>query len=123
MPNNKLYKKKAVNLSVYHLALERFRLCFRRFDRVVVSFSGGKDSTVCLNLALQVARELGRFPLEAIFFDEEAVPPETIEYVDRVRQIRAIRLQWLCIPIQHRNACSRRSPWWYPWAPEDRAKW
>jgi predicted phosphoadenosine phosphosulfate sulfurtransferase len=52
----------------------------------VVSFSGGKDSTAVLNTALVVAKELGRLPLDVVFFDEEAIHPPTIEYVERVRQ-------------------------------------
>jgi predicted phosphoadenosine phosphosulfate sulfurtransferase len=31
--------------------------------------------------------------------------------------------EWLCLPVKHRNACSRRHPWWYPWAPEAEDKW
>jgi predicted phosphoadenosine phosphosulfate sulfurtransferase len=46
----KILKKQVVeDVNVYDAALERFRYLFDNFDKVVVSFSGGKDSTVCLN--------------------------------------------------------------------------
>ncbi len=116
-------KKRTVEENVYDLGLARVRRAYDLFDRVAVSFSGGKDSTVCLHLALEVANERGRLPLEVFFFDEEAIHPETVEYMRRVSEREDVRLRWFCIPVQHRNACSRKSPWWYPWAPEDRDRW
>jgi predicted phosphoadenosine phosphosulfate sulfurtransferase len=109
--------------TVEEAALDRIRTVYDRYDTVCVSFSGGKDSTVVLNLTLQVARERGRLPLEVFFFDEEAIPDLTIEYIERVRQNPEIKLLWYCVPIQERNACSRKEPFWNPWAPEDRHKW
>ena len=50
-------KKKDIDENVYDLAIKRINRTYDIFDNVVVMFSGGKDSTVCLNLALQVAKE------------------------------------------------------------------
>jgi predicted phosphoadenosine phosphosulfate sulfurtransferase len=115
--------KKTIDTDVLTLGRERTAHTFDRFDQVSVLFSGGKDSTVCLMLAIEEARRRGRLPLDVVFYDEEAQCPETIEYMDRVRQWPGISLRWFCLPVKHRNACSRRSPYWYPWAPEDREKW
>jgi predicted phosphoadenosine phosphosulfate sulfurtransferase len=109
--------------NVYEAALDRFRTLYDRFDKVVISFSGGKDSTVCLQLALQVAHERNRLPLDVYYWDEEAIPPETNDYVRRVGQRPDVRLKWLCIPIRHRNACSRTQPWWHPWNPKEEHLW
>jgi predicted phosphoadenosine phosphosulfate sulfurtransferase len=116
-------KKSYVDRACDELALDRLRLCYDRFDTVVVSFSGGKDSTACLNLAARVAAERGRLPLEVFTYDEEAIPPETVAYMARVAQRRDVRFHWYCLPIEARNACSRSSPHWYPWAAEDRHLW
>lgn len=64
----KVYKKQ----SVYDAALDRIRYLFDEFPNVIVGFSGGKDSTVVLELALIVAREKNRLPLDVLFIDQEA---------------------------------------------------
>lgn len=119
----RIYKPAKLDADVLTKARERIGQLFDRFDKVVVSFSGGKDSTVCLNLALEVAHERGRLPLDVYTFDEEAIHPETVQYLARVAARPDVRFRWYCLPVQHRNACSRRSPYWYPWNPADRALW
>lgn len=119
----KTFDRNFIATSVYDLAIERLNHAFDMFDHIAVSFSGGKDSTACLMLTLQVARERGRLPLDVVFWDEEAIPMQTEEYVRRVANWPDVNLTWYCLPVKHRNACSRKSPWWYPWAEEDRDKW
>lgn len=118
-----ILKKQLIDRDVLTLSRERIARLFDEFDEVAVSFSGGKDSTVALNLTLEAAERAGRLPLDVIFWDEEALHPETVEYVDRVSRDPRLSLRWYCLPIQHRNACSRTSPYWYPWASEDQARW
>lgn len=118
-----ILKKQELAINCYDAALARIDELYDRFDKVVVSFSGGKDSTSALNLTITVATLRRRLPVDCYFFDEEAIHPETIDYVRRVHQRDDVRLRWLCVPIRHRNACSRKQPWWYPWSPEDEAKW
>lgn len=52
--------------NVFEEALERIRYIYDEFDDVIVSMSGGKDSTVCFNLALMVAKEKNRLPLKVL---------------------------------------------------------
>ncbi len=49
----KIYKSR----NVFDAALERIMIFFDEFPNLIVGFSGGKDSTVTLNLALKVAEE------------------------------------------------------------------
>jgi predicted phosphoadenosine phosphosulfate sulfurtransferase len=117
------YRNQKVDKDVYSLTIERIERIFDIFDNVTVSFSGGKDSTAVLNTALEVAERRGRLPLRAIFYDEECIPLETVEYVTRVQHDPRVNLEWYCVPLQCRNACSSKEPFWYPWAPEDKDKW
>lgn len=112
-----ILKGHGVDQDVYSLGLERVRRAYQLFDRVAVSFSGGKDSSVILHLALEVAAELDRLPLDVFFWDEECIEPETIDYVARVASRDDVALRWLCLPVTHRNGCSRSSPFWWPWDP------
>ena len=111
----------------FTLACERTAQVMRDFDHVFVAFSGGKDSMAVLEVALHVAHSDPAFarhlPLRAVFWDEEAIPFESEDYVRRTANRPDVALEWMCVPIQHRNACSRTSPYWWPWAPEARDLW
>ena len=77
-------KKRAINTDVWTLAKQRVSTAFDLFDTVAVSFSGGKDSTACLNLVLDEAKERNVKKVRVFFFDEEAIPYQTEEYARRV---------------------------------------
>lgn len=119
----KVRKKEHLETNVYEEALNRTRYIFDHFDKVVVSFSGGKDSTAVLNVALEVARERNKLPLEVVFFDEEAIHPPTIEYVRRVANSEEVDLKWYCLEFKHRNAASNEEPFWYCWDSEKEDVW
>ena len=71
--------------NVYELAQERLDVIFREFDTICVSFSGGKDSGVLLNLCIDYIRRnrLNR-KLCVFHMDYEIQYSMTIDYVDRV---------------------------------------
>ena len=64
----KIYSKENVHTE----AIKRINRLFDDFENVVVGFSGGKDSTVCLNLTLMVAEQRNRLPLKVVWVDQEA---------------------------------------------------
>lgn len=119
----KIRKKDFQTENVYEASLERLRYIFDTFDKVVVSFSGGKDSTAVLNTALLIAKEKNKLPLKVIFFDEEAIHPPTIEYVERVRNNPDVDLDWYCLEFKHRNACSNDEPFWFTWDKDKEDLW
>ena len=116
-------KKDYLEKNVWEKALERIEYLYNNYDKVVVSFSGGKDSTAVLNATLKVAKKLNKLPLEVVFFDEEAIHPPTIEYVKRTYDLEEIDLKWYCLEFKHRNACSNEEPFWYTWDKEKKDKW
>ena len=109
----KIYLKE----TVYEAALRRIRWLFDEFENVNVSFSGGKDSTVTLHLALQVAEEKGRLPLPVMFVDQEAEWDLVIEYMRRIMSDPRVQPYWYQIPFRLFNATSQQSEWMNCWEP------
>ena len=103
------------NLNVYEAAKARIRYVYSEFPNVIASFSGGKDSTVCIFLCLEVARELGRLPLTVMFIDQEAEWQSTIDYARILKANPDIDFRWLQVPIKIENATSNDSPWIHCW--------
>ncbi len=95
-----------LNTNVYENSLKRIEWLFSEFDNIVVSFSGGKDSTVILNLALIVARKLNRLPLPVVFLDQEAEWASTIEMINKVMRSDEIKPYWMQIPFLLNNSTS-----------------
>lgn len=110
-------------INVFDAALARIRWLFDEFPNIVVSFSGGKDSTVVFNLTLRVAREKGRLPLTVMFLDQEAEWEATVEQVRLVMTDPDVNPMWLQIPFRLFNATSTEEHWLHCWAPEDEARW
>lgn len=105
--------------TVWDAALERVRWVFEEFDgNVTVSSSGGKDSTVTMELALIVARERGELPLRVHFLDQEAEYQATIDYLRRVKaRTDEIAMDWYQIPFRLFNASSFEHQWSHVWDP------
>jgi predicted phosphoadenosine phosphosulfate sulfurtransferase len=116
-------RKQYRNIDVYEAAKARLRLVFQNFERVCVAFSGGKDSSVTLQLALEIGREMGRLPIDALFIDLEGQYRSTIDHVTEMFGSPDVRPWWLCLPINLRNASSLREPYWCAWEPDCEADW
>lgn len=115
--------KKYKDINVYEAAKERFRMVFREFDRVCVSFSNGKDSGVMLNMAIDAAREANKLPVHALYIDFEAQYKHAIEFTHRMFSRPEVTGWWVCLPIHLRNAVSQFKPYWVCWDKDKRDAW
>lgn len=109
--------------NVYEAAKERIRRVFAEFPRICVAFSGGKDSTVLLHLALEVARETDNREVHAMFIDLEAQYAATIAHVEEMFSLPMVVPHWICLPINLRNAVSAFQPYWCAWDPTQQEHW
>ena len=112
--------------NVYELAMKRIRILFNEFDNIYVSFSGGKDSGVMLNLCIQYIREnhLKR-KIGVFFMDYEVQYSETIKYVDRVLHANSdiIEVYRVCVPFKVTTCTSMYQTYWRPWDDDYKEFW
>lgn len=111
----KIYLKE----NVYDAALDRIRFLFDEFENIVITTSGGKDSTVILNLSLQVATEKNRLPLKVMFIDQEAEWAMVIDHIRDIMNDPRVEPYWLQVPIRIFNSTStiKEERWLNCWAP------
>jgi predicted phosphoadenosine phosphosulfate sulfurtransferase len=111
------------NKTVYDAALERIRFLFDEFPNIIVGVSGGKDSTVVYNLALQVAKEKGRLPLKCLFVDQEAEWEATIDAITEIMENPDVEPKWYQMPIKLFNATSTQEHWLMCWDKDKEDVW
>ena len=109
--------------NVFQEALERIRMIFDYHDDVIVSMSGGKDSTVLFNLALMVAKEKNRLPLKVFWLDQEAEWNATVKYMDSIMRMPEVKPFWFQIPFDFTNSLSAQTNFVRVWDEAKEADW
>ncbi|MFA6023543.1 MAG: phosphoadenosine phosphosulfate reductase family protein [Candidatus Pacearchaeota archaeon] len=115
----KVYKKQ----NVFEAALDRIRYVYDEFDNVIIAFSGGKDSTVILELAIIVAKEKNRLPVNVYWIDQEAELQSTADYCERTFNRKEVKPFWFQIPFKLFNSASFFDEWLYCWDDKNEDKW
>jgi predicted phosphoadenosine phosphosulfate sulfurtransferase len=118
--------KKYLDINVLEAFKKRMDYIFCEFDNIYVSFSGGKDSGLLLNLVLdymlenKIKKKLGVFHL-----DFEAQYNVTTGYVESVFEKNAGRIEpyWICLPMAARTSLSNYQIYWYPWDDTKEEMW
>ena len=116
--------KRPIGINVLEAARERIAWTFDNFERIYLSFSAGKDSTIMLHLVADEARKRGR-KFGVLVVDLEGQYKLTIEHGKKCVDMYAdcIELFWVCLPIHLRNAVSVYEPFWKCWDPKAKDAW
>lgn len=112
--------------NVYELALQRLDLVFHDFDNIYVSFSGGKDSGVLLNMCIDYIRRNGLKKKIGVFhMDYEVQYTETTKYVERMFADNSdiLEVYHVCVPFKVPTCTSMFQTYWRPWDDEHRDLW
>jgi len=112
--------------NVYEAANERLDYIFKNFEKVYLSFSGGKDSGVMLNLALDYMRKNNiKTKLGIQIMDNEANYELSMEFMKRIidKNIDMLDVYWCCMPITLPCSVSAYDMDWQCWGVGDEAKW
>lgn len=116
--------KKYSNKNVLTAAQERISYIFDEFENICLSFSGGKDSGVCLNLMIDEARKRGR-KFGVLHIDIEAEYQMTSVFIKRMIENNrdVIIPYWVCLPMESPNSLSYLDPTWVWWDKEKEPIW
>lgn len=109
---------------VLQAAKERINHVFDNFERIYISFSAGKDSTVMLHLVMAEAIKRNR-RVGVLLVDLEAQYKLTMEHAAKCLWLYESHVDpyWVCLPLSLRNAVSNYQPQWLAWDPDKRADW
>lgn len=111
--------------NVLEATFERYDIIFQEFDHIYFSFSGGKDSSLMVQLAAMKAREYGK-KIDILYIDLEAQYKATIDHVYKMIDSEKDVIDdfyWIALPMSLRNAVSVIQPKWICWDEDDKHKW
>lgn len=109
--------------NVYDAAVKRFEFVFSEFDKCYLSFSAGKDSSVMLQIAIDIARRMNKLPLHVLLIDLEGQYKSTIDHAYEMMFNDDVVPYWVCLPLILRNAVSQYQPRWVCWDEAERDNW
>ncbi len=119
-------KKCYLQQNVYEALQERLKFIFDEFENIFVSFSGGKDSGLLLNLVLDFRNKYYPDRTFGVFHqDFEAQYSVTTKYIEKTfeRLKGQAELYWVCLPMATRTALSSYEMYWYPWDDRKKDSW
>jgi predicted phosphoadenosine phosphosulfate sulfurtransferase len=112
--------------NVYEESLLRVRYILDNFNKVYISFSGGKDSGVMLNLFIDEIKRnyIGR-KIGVMVLDNEANYSLSLEFMHRIIQknIDILDVYWCCLPITLPCTVSSYEIDWQCWGENDKNRW
>ena len=116
--------KRGLGIDVLTAARQRIEWTFDKFERIYISFSGGKDSAVMLHLVMDEAKKRNK-KIGCLFIDWECQIGLTIEFTKQMFDEYAewIEPYWVALPMKTWNATSQFEPEWTAWDSNKKDLW
>lgn len=124
--NEKKLKRTYTKKDVYDAANERIEFIFKNFKRIYVSFSGGKDSGVMLNLVIDYMRRNNiKDKIGVMILDNEANYEHSLRFMHSIleKNLDILEIFWCCMPITLPCTVSQYSVDWQCWGNADKDRW
>ena len=115
--------KRYLDKDVLQATIERLEMIFDNFENIYFSVSGGKDSSVMVQIANMIAKQKNR-QYDVLYIDLEAQYKRTIDHIEELKKLSQIRdFYHICLPMALRNAVSVLQPKWICWEEESKDLW
>ena len=114
------------DINVYEASQARFKFIFDNFERVYLSFSGGKDSGVMLNLALDYVKKHNiKTKIGIQILDNEANYEQSLSFMRKIldENREYLDIYWCCMPITLPCTVSSYEIEWQCWGVGDEHRW
>lgn len=117
-------KKYNTSKNCLEAAKERVAYIFDNFSEIIVSISGGKDSTVTAHLMLEEAKRRNR-KIGLFFLDEEVVYDATIKQIEYLMELYPENTMryWFQIEFNLTNSVDLGDGQFHCWEPKYRKMW
>lgn len=118
--------KRHLGINVYEASKLRIRYILDNFKKAYVSFSGGKDSGIMLNLVIDELRS--NYPgrkVGVMILDNEANYTLSLEFMNRILKANSdiLEIFWCCLPITLPCTVSSYEIDWQCWGVNDKNRW
>lgn len=114
------------SLNVYDASNERLDFIFANFERIYLSFSGGKDSGVMLNLVIDYMKKNDiKTKIGIQILDNEANYDASLEFMHSIirNNIEYLDVYWCCMPVTLPCTVSSFAIDWQCWGERDKDRW
>ena len=112
--------------NVYKATLERIKFIFANFERIYISFSGGKDSGCMLNMMIDYMKKNNiRNKVGLMILDNEANYEYSLQFMHKIieKNIDLLDIYWCCLPITLPCTVSAYDVDWQCWGEKDKKRW
>lgn len=120
--SKRVYKEK----NVYEASVDRLDFVFDNFERIYISFSGGKDSGILLNLVVDYMRERGlKTKIGVQILDNEANYESSLSFMHGILKdnLDLLDVYWCCMPVTLPCTVSSYEVDWQCWGENDKERW
>jgi predicted phosphoadenosine phosphosulfate sulfurtransferase len=124
--DRKLIRRAYTAQNVYDATQERIAFIFDNFPRIYLSFSGGKDSGVMLNLFIDYMRRHSiQRKIGIMILDNEANYELSLQFMRRIldKNRDLLDIYWCCLPITLPCTVSAYHFEWQCWGERDKERW